>query len=154
MTSPENSLGKFKLEEGDILDFLIRNKVKMQDNQDYYILEDPYGQRHFIEAGIYSAFGLQPGQMVECRVDRINCTGRIFLEPRHPYYSEGKIYDFQLLAELQRKEKKILVIEDIFKNQLELEVSGDNSFLVHDLKMLKCKVKRIKKGRPEVEIVT
>ena len=87
MTLPENSLGKSKLKEGDVLNFIIRNKILLQDNQDYFILEDPFGQKHFIEASLYSGYELHTGQVIDCLVDRINCTGRIFLEPYRSFNS-------------------------------------------------------------------
>ncbi len=152
MTSADSNFGKQLLREGDVLDFYLRNLVKLQDQQDYFILEDPSGHKHFIEAGIYNGYGLEVGCKVECRVDRINCTGRIFLEPRHPFYTAGKYYDFPIIDLQYLAEKTVVQLEDVFLNRLEIEVFRKLNQQDLEGKQLRCKVIKIKKGKPEVEI--
>ena len=153
MTSTAASYGKQLLREGNVLCFTVRNTVKLQDGLEYMILEDPYNQKHFIEAGLYAGYDMKAGQLIECRVDKINCTGRVFLEPLHPYYSAGNNYDFRIVQVGFSEGKKILVLEDVFQNQLELLYPPENSVRYFPGKMLRCKIIRIRKGKPEVDIV-
>jgi hypothetical protein len=153
MTIPIIKDGKIKLEEGLILEFMVQNKVKLQDDLDYYVLEDPNGTRHFIEAGLYSRYNIKTGEQIHCRIDKINCTGRVFLEPLHPYYKEGRLYDFLLLSHQRKDGKNHLVIEDIYHNKIEMLVSGGISMSLITKKTVKGEVKLIKKGIPEIDLI-
>jgi len=96
MTIPLRKEGKIKLQEGMILDFLLKAVITLQDQKQYFILEDPDGMKHFLEEEPYQHYHLKTGSYIRCRVDKINCTGRVFLEPEHPYYKTGAIYHFRI----------------------------------------------------------
>ena len=98
MTYPFLNEGKIKIEEGIDLDFKVINLVMLQDGRNYYILEDPNEMKHFIDAETYANYGIEIGQMIQCRVAKINCTGRIYLEPVHPIYQEGQTYYFEVIS--------------------------------------------------------
>ena len=70
-------------------------------------------------------YHLKTGQTINCRIDKINCTGKIFIEPEHPYYKLGEIYEFPLV----RIEKKnnladsneiFVVFTDVFNNEIKM----------------------------------
>jgi len=114
MTRPVLNEGIFRIEEGSVLSFRVLNIVKLQDNRDYYILEDLYGVKHFIDAEMYANFGIEIGNQVKCKVAKINCTGRIMLEPVHPIYSKGKLL-LSVVAVNKAGNDTIMIIEDILK---------------------------------------
>jgi len=89
MQYPGYNTGKVILSEGDWFPFRITKFVQLQDNSWYYVLQDINGLKHFMPAGYYKDYGFSIGIQIKCKIDRINCTGRIFLEPEHPYYQEG-----------------------------------------------------------------
>lgn len=154
MTDPIfSSEGKLKLSEGLILEFKVLNIVKLQDGRDYYILEDPNGVKHFIDAEFYANYGIVAGNKIMCKVAKINCTGRIILEPIHPIYLEGQTYYFELVFSKVVNGNIKWVIEDIFKNKIELITPKPAEFAVQDYKFIKCRVIRLRKGVPEIEIV-
>jgi hypothetical protein len=155
MTDPVFSTeGKLKLSEGMILEFKVLNIVKLQDGRDYYILEDPNCVKHFIDAEFYANYGIAAGNKLSCKVAKINCTGRIILEPMHPIYSEGQNYYFELVFSEVINGNIQWVVEDIFKNKIELIIPKPAEIVFQDLKFIKCRVIRLRKGVPEIEIVT
>ncbi|MDF1550341.1 MAG: hypothetical protein P1P88_21125 [Bacteroidales bacterium] len=89
---------KRKLEVGKVFDFRVIKSLQLPDNESYYVLLDPFGERHLLPAKYYNDYGLTVGEIISCHVDKVNCQGRIFLEPLHPQYAIGKIYEFTLLS--------------------------------------------------------
>jgi hypothetical protein len=153
MTHPVVTFGRIKIEEGNVLSFKVLNIVALQDNRDYYILEDPNGVKHFIDAELYANYGIELGNRLECRIDKINCTGRIILEPLHPIYSNGQSYYFNLISSEECGQEYKVTIEDIFRNKIELQIASEIFFASRQENFIKCKVIHLKKGIPEVEIV-
>ena len=127
--------------------------VKLQDQRDYYILEDPNGVKHFIEAETYTSYGIEIGKELKCQVAKINCTGRILLEPIHPIYIEGLTYDFNVISLNDIETKYVMVIEDIFRNKIELNLTKSFFSAFGQDNFVKCRVIKLKKGIPEVEIL-
>lgn len=67
---------------------LIKTTV-MPDEVEYYVMEDPFGKKHLMEKEPYDSYGFELGQEVEIRIDKVNCKGKVFFEPKHPRYSLG-----------------------------------------------------------------
>ena len=139
-----------KLEEGKSYPFKVYNKVQLQDEKAYFILEDPYSIRHLLPSWFYTKYGIKQGQTINCVVDKINCTGRVYLEPEHPNYSKGCVYVFQLksiqINELRRKSK--LLLTDIFENEIEVDCPEEFVLSLSGSQYVECTVVRIRKGKP------
>jgi len=151
MTQPIRKETKVRLEVGMWLVFNIINKVVLQDHREYFILEDPNGLRHFMDAGLYSGYSLNIGKSLYCKVDHINCTGRIFLEPEHPHYMIGKSYYFPIRSLVEKEDKILVILEDCFKNFIEIEVSKEEFQRLQKENSLNCFIRNLKKGVPEIE---
>jgi hypothetical protein len=136
------------------LDFRVLNMVKLQDNRDYYILEDPNGIKHFIDAELYANYGIKSGSNLACKVAKINCTGRILLEPNHPIYIEGQTYFFKLISLKVLNGITNLVIEDIFKNKIEISESKIAASSFEAQNFIRCRIIKLRKGVPELEIAS
>lgn len=146
MHYPGYNSGKVILTESECYPFRIHNLVKLQDEEWYYILQDINGLKHFIPAGLYKNYGFKTGQLVSCKVDRINCTGRIFLEPRHPVYEEGRSYFFDFISYLSGEDSKsIIVVKEISGKSIHVPYGNENLCL-NKQKKVKCLVKSIKRG--------
>jgi hypothetical protein len=153
MTHPIVNAGKIKIKEGSVLLFKVLNIVTLQDSREYYILEDQNGVKHFIDAEMYANYGIEVSKKIECKVVKINCTGRIILEPTHPIYSEGQSYFFCLVSKEEKGRGVKLHIEDIFRNKIEMDVPSGKLLSSNQGNFIKCRVKRLRKGVPEIEIM-
>jgi hypothetical protein len=153
MTRPVLNEGIIRIKEGSVLSFRVLNIVKLQDNRDYYILEDQNGVKHFIDAEMYANFGIEVGKEVNCKVAKINCTGRILLEPIHPIYTEGQTYYFSVVTVTRSGDDNKMILEDIFKNKIEVSIPGTGFQALSPEKFVKCKVVRLKRGVPEIDLV-
>jgi hypothetical protein len=115
---------------------------------------DTNGLKHFLPAEYYTNFNFQTGDVISCRIDKINCTGRIFLEPKHPYYIEGEIYSFDVLNFIENEKYGVLVVKDIFENRIELQQEMVQVTNYKVKKKVRCLVISIKKGTPNLELFT
>lgn len=87
------------LNEGVTYPFIVKGLVKNMDElSSSWILEDPYGAKHLVETASYHGYHFESGEKIYCKVDHINCSGQIYLEPPHPFYSEGKAYEFKMIG--------------------------------------------------------
>jgi len=152
MQYPGYNTGNIILTEGEWFPFRIHKFVQLQDEEWYYILEDINGLRHFISAEYYKKYGFHPGDRINCKIDKINCTGRIFLEPRHPFYNEGETYLFDVVKYPDDNDPKNIIITEIFGNTIKVPLSMNVNSEVNAEIKLRCIVKSIKKGIPILEI--
>ena len=153
MKYPGYTSGSVVLTEGLWYPFRVHKLVQLQDDAWYFVLEDINGLKHFLPAENYQDYRIKPGDEVSCKIDKINCTGRIYLEPRHPYYTEGEIYDFEIVKFTNSVNGSMVVVQEMSGNQLEILIDG---VLKADLKVkntVRCRVNSIKKGNLFLELV-
>jgi hypothetical protein len=150
MTTAGYLNSKKKLEEGKLYPFRVHNMAALQDERVYFILEDPFGIRHLLPSWFYTEYGITIGQTINCFVDKINCTGRVYLEPEHPYYSRGCTYEFRLLStqKYEKRRKSKLILADIFNAEIDVDCPDEFVRSILGLSIVECKVVRILKGRP------
>jgi len=153
MQYPGYNSGKVILSEGKWFPFRIHNLIQLQDDAWYYVLEDVNGLKHFLPAEHYEKYGFNIGAEITCKIDRINCTGRIFLEPKHPFYKEGEIYSFEVISYHKKSDDGILIIKDILENCIEVPVCGNENREQISKKRVSCIIKSIIKGNLILEII-
>jgi hypothetical protein len=153
MHYPGYNEGQIQFIEGRKFIFKIYKLLLLQDDKWYYVLLDGNGLKHFLPQEFYQNYNYQIGEEISCVVDKINCTGRIFLEPEHPYYMPGKEYLFEVYSSEQVNQLPKLLVKDIFENFIEVELKGVFSLYHTNENQLKCKVIKIKKGLPILELI-
>lgn len=141
-----------KLAEGRTYSFKVIKKISLNENEDKWILEDPFAYKLIIDASYYQHYNIKPLTNIDCLVDKINCTGKIYLEPLHPFYKKGEIYQFDVVEQKQEtdiwgNQSNILVLSDIFKQTTICKIQ--NLYPILPIK-INCKVITIKKGFPVV----
>jgi hypothetical protein len=153
MTTPGYYNSGKRIEEGKYYLFQVIGRIVLQDEQSYFILEDPFKIRHLLPVRFYKNYGIEAGGSINCKVDKINCTGRVYLEPEHPYYVVGQFYSFPIhhLTNHQDKVKISIVVTDVFEN--EISVAYPKDFIIGNIENkaavnISCKVANIRKGKP------
>ncbi|MEE4196802.1 MAG: hypothetical protein V2I54_04095 [Bacteroidales bacterium] len=147
-----NNENQYKFTEGEKHLFTITGFTEIPGTgESFYILKNPFGGKHLLKANHYQHYQLKTGQTIKCKIDKINCSGKIFLEPENPRYKEGEVYVFELvkiidhLNSVGQKEKAAIVRDDF---RIETICSLPESYPI-DLKTkkIKCQVLRIKKAQ-------
>ncbi len=136
--------------EGDIVLMKIVKTTTFPDEEQYYVMQDPREIRYLIKQKYYSHYNLDIGKEIKCRVDKINCTGKIFFEPEHPFYEIGETYEFKVIEKAQIANEAglkvdVLVVNDTFENKLLVPVDKENTSKPDDL--IICRVDKITKGK-------
>ncbi len=139
-----------KLTEGEYYWFKIIKTLDLDDNDKYYVLEDPFGYKILMPREFYVDYGFKQGQKILCRVDKINCEGQMFIEPEHPYYKEGNVYWFQYveskeIVNFYDQKEYITIVKDVFGNKWQVKTKPGNNIVKQG--EVKCYVERIRKGK-------
>lgn len=152
MSSPGYYKQGKKLEEGATYIFKYIKLVTLSDDQEYMILEDQYNIRHTVPYNYYINYKLTIGTEVECKVDKINCTGRVFLEPKHPLYREGEVYNFTTnIVNIENTNRTAIV--DCFNNIIDVNIN-DKLFPGKIFEQVEARIIKITRGIPELEILS
>jgi len=143
---------QYKFKEGETHQFKIVGFTEIPGTEEsFFILENNFGGKHLLESINYTQYNLEIGKNVNCRIDKINCSGKIYLEPDNPFYNVGEVYDFEFLEIIDQinsvgeKENAVLV-KDIFGIKIACSIPS-NLIYDNDKSTVKCKVTRIKKGK-------
>ncbi|MGE0076519.1 MAG: hypothetical protein AB7S48_01525 [Bacteroidales bacterium] len=133
--------------EGEWYNFRIINQIDIPDKGNQFVLQHSSGRRILLPADNYVKYNLVIGSIIDCRVDKINCTGQIYMEPKHPYYAIGDVYPFKILS-INDKDK-LIEVEDILGEKIEV---FSNNFINRNIDEIPLKVISIKKGKPQLAI--
>lgn len=148
---------RMELSEGSTYTFTIEKYISLPDGS-YFILFAEFNRKYLLPAAFYREFKLRIGQKIKCRIDKINCNGKIFLEPEHPLYKAGDSDLFVLTGKEERlkykTKEKYWVINAVSKltNRAvvqDFSICGKINFPYE----CKCKVVKIKKGELVLEII-
>ncbi|MBN3034575.1 MAG: hypothetical protein JW861_03255 [Bacteroidales bacterium] len=140
-----------RLIRGKEYPFRIEKSVNVAGEGEVLVLTDPFGIRHLLPAGYYRGYDLKPGTTVTCRVDKINCSGRIYLEPHHPFYSAGNIYEFRFIGLDWAVGEAACLFKDIMGKEFRLPAVLFQR-IPEPGEMIPLEVERIRKGRVEIFI--
>jgi len=94
-----------KLQEGEKYNFFVKRILEIGGNN-YYLLLGPGDVKYLLKKDYYEHYNIDIDDTITCRVDKINCRGEVFLEPEHPYYSEGREYMFEVTGRDLRVDNK------------------------------------------------
>ncbi len=140
-----------RLVEGRVYPFHVLKTVSLGPTDDWYVLKDPQGYKILLSKSLYAHYGIAPGMDISCRVDKINCNGKIFLEPEHPIYKEKEVYTFNVVCAGHRKDilgsdGHFFMVRDA--HHLEWKVKTFSKKLWDSPpEKINCYVNKIKKGR-------
>lgn len=140
-----------KLKEGEKYKFNVEKIVEMPVTKEkYYLLKHSSANRLLLPCLNYEGYGIQTGSQIICKVDKINCSGKIFLEPMHPRYREGENYYFNYLETKTitnsiGEEQKVHFVRDDY-GKIWFCPAGEKPPVVNSDGQIECKILIIKKG--------
>ncbi|MEI8203268.1 MAG: hypothetical protein WCH34_09670 [Bacteroidota bacterium] len=128
--------------------------LKSIEKDQYYLLQTEVGTKILLPYKLYANYGFEKGSTIQCRLDKINCNGRLFFEPMHPFYKVGQAYHFTIEGEeiLSEGLDKVWTLKDTFGNSIKIPAIENSMLKVGD--KVSCYLKSIKKSHlyfiPEV----
>lgn len=133
--------------------FLLVKTTTMPDGIEYYVIEDIFGNRHLMEKAPYEKYGFVLGEKVEIRIDKVNCKGKVFFEPKHPRNSLGSTVNARFIKHATeidkfKEEVHVLMVKDPDGNITSVRPTNDEQRKPEfNPEYLKCEVYGISKGR-------
>jgi hypothetical protein len=142
------------LEEGKNYNFKVLKSISLYNNEKFFVLEAPSKNKYLLNSSMYRHYNILKNTIIKCKVDKINCNGKIFLEPEHPYLKEGSNYVFNVdtVEELlcNNKEQVLMVIDD--KGITHTAILNKHFKLKKIPKHIAAKINRISKARLYLEV--
>jgi len=143
---------QIEYKEGLNVKFTIKKQIELSENEKYFVLEDENGRKHLLKSDLYKKYNLNVGDNIFCKIDHINCAGKIFLEPKHPFYNEGEIYSFKIkeigIAKNRLgKDVTLLSFLDNLNNIATCKIEDEELSKFKINEQINCKVELIKKGQ-------
>lgn len=135
------------LQAREIAPFIIRSIALMPDQNTYFVLEGTDGFRNLLPYSPYQNYGFEIGQEILCQVVKVNCNGKLFLEPRNPHYAKDEYFPFMVLKNIDCKDCpgiQFHVIRDRLGNEYNIATRGT---VAKGTDTIICKVKQINKGK-------
>ena len=93
-----------QLEESKAYIFFVEKILNLPDDN-YFVLIDEWNRKYLLTQKYYKNYKIEVGQRITCYVNKINCNGKIFLEPEHPIYKIGDIDSF-FITKLEERIKQ------------------------------------------------
>ncbi|NVO09498.1 MAG: hypothetical protein HXX16_06005 [Bacteroidales bacterium] len=136
-----------KFEEGIWYSFSISGIVDIPDKGEHFILLHDSGRKMLLRTDYYVKYNYALGQIIECRVDKVNCTGQVFLEPKHPHYNDGQVYSFDIIRIFLDEESLYNAkVKDVFSNEIDVYLYQTDG--LQTKKNIMLQVVQVKKGLP------
>ncbi|MCX7862606.1 MAG: hypothetical protein N2449_06390 [Bacteroidales bacterium] len=146
------------LEEGKEYNFFVEKLISLPDGK-YFILIDDWGRKYLLPQQYYIDYPIQEKKNIICNVNKINCNGKIFLEPQHPIYRLNDMDKFTLTSIQQRIKQRtgepyyvVLAYNDKTNKAVVINYQQVN---VQNLpQQYICKVVKIKKAELQLEAIS
>jgi hypothetical protein len=137
------------LREGQYYFFGVEKEITAPDNKRYFVLKSPDNRKLLLPSEQYSFYNISPGKRIKCRVDKINCKGEIYLEPKNPHYDEGKSYFFKITGIDSRtdnsgREVSVFIVNDRYEREIAIPVEAHSGKPGRRIRLV---VERISKGK-------
>lgn len=134
-----------KLLEEQYYRFKVLKTVTLPDTSENMILQGPDGRKYMLPLAYYKDYDLKSKAEITCRVDKINCRGKVFLEPENPWYSPGDNIDATVNKIEFDENENIFIVEVSIINGLILPVKMNRRPTEN---VIRCSVLKIRKGMP------
>lgn len=145
------------LESGKWFDLQILKIIDIPGDQPFFMARDINGLKHLIPSSYYGDYDLREGDTISCRLDRINCLGRFFFEPIHPFYKSGEAYKFKLKEFLRHSDCTNNIFSakviDIFGNEWETKKFLSETEPSPEIDSILCRVEAVKKAKLFLSVI-
>ena len=140
------------LKEGSTYPFFVSKLIELPGSGEEHFVQFGQDEKNYLlKPPFYAHYSIKTGSTISCTVDKINCTGQVFLEPEHPYYQPGQRYDF-LVTKLSTESNiwgsvnNIAWVRDLHRYEWPCQVDQPE-YLEPGISHLSCRVERIKKAQ-------
>lgn len=77
--------------------YKVLKEISLPGIENHFVMEDINGNKHLMPSDPYKDYPIKIGDIINCYIDKINCIGKVFIEPEHPYYKRENIYEMKII---------------------------------------------------------
>jgi len=114
-------------------------------------MNSEFGNKYLLPSNNYNEYNLKKNQKIKCRIDRINCNGKVFIEPECSIYKVGDMDTFMFYDSESRIKTKTFENYNVLKAKNKTTQRGIffkkenyNEAMINENWL--CEIVRIKKG--------
>ena len=134
-----------KLLEEQYYRFKVVKTVILPDRSENMILLGPDGRKYMLPLAYYLDYDLRDKTEITCRVDKINCRGKVFLEPENPWYAPGDNIEATVKNVGFDEDEKMFIVDVNILHGLTISVKMNSR---PSESVVRCTVLKIRKGKP------
>jgi hypothetical protein len=139
---------KRSLKPGSSFEFVIERIEKGMNDEEYFVVKDPFGTMHTISKEYYEYYGLTVGTRFRGKIIKYRKDGEKTIEPENPFYKTGSVIKLEVTGTFESviNSSFTITLKDKFGFTHCIETA-----MAPSLKSIYCRVVMIKKGRPLLE---
>ncbi len=115
-----------------------------------YKVVDYYGNEHAIPQDYYVHYDLKVGKAFNGTIVRFSSKGFFYIEPNHPIYKVGNIYEFEIFNRIKENKKMNYFLIDCFGEIIKIQLQDPT---LNIGAKIRCKVVELRKGKPILDLV-
>ena len=150
LVSTSGKLNDLSLKTGSLYEFVVERIEKGMDDEDYFVIKDPFGNLHTIAMEYYKNYDYSVGKRFRGKIIKYNKNGEKTIEPENPFYKTGQVIRMEVTS----------VAKSIINSSFTINLKDKFGF-THcletvtppDDKFVRCRVLKIRKGKPLLEIL-
>lgn len=146
------------IEEGADFFFTVEKIINLAGTE-YFILLAEFDKKYLMPTKFYQEYNIKIRDKIKCKIDRINCNGKVFLEPKCPIYSVGDRDVFTLQEKEERETHKtgdkymvIKAVNTKTKNAIIVDIENETSYSQKENYL--CEIIKIKKGEMYLKMIS
>jgi hypothetical protein len=120
------------------------------DDEEYFIVKDPFGNLHTIAREFYEYYGYTIGTRFKGKIIKYKKSSEKTIEPENPFYKAGSVIRLEVLSFSKN------IINDSFTINLKDEFGFSHCIetsVPPEKEFIQCRVAKIKKGKPLLEVL-
>lgn len=150
LVSISKEMGDLSLKDGRNYEFVIERIEKGMDDENYFVIKDPFGNLHTISKEFYEYYGYSVGTRFKAKLIKYKTDGERTIEPENPFYKTGAIIRMEVTGYSKS------IINPSFTLNLKDKFGFTHcveTAIPPVAKFVHCRVVMIKKGKPLLELL-
>jgi hypothetical protein len=150
LVSTSREMSDMSLKSGADYEFVIERVERGMDDEEYFVISDPFGNLHTIAREFYEYYGYSVGTRFKGKIIKYKKDGEKTIEPENPFYKAGSVINLEITG----------ITRSIINPSFTINLKDKFGF-THCIetatppegKSVSCRVVMIKKGKPLLELL-
>lgn len=150
LVSTSREMSDKSLKSGTNYEFVVERIERGMDDEEYFVIKDPFGNHHTIAREFYEYYGYSVGTRFRGKIIRYKKNGEKTIEPENPFYKAGSVISLEITGFTKN------IINPSFTINLKDKFGFTHCIETAtppEVNSVRCRVVMIKKGKPLLELL-